>query len=742
MEDNEDFAQSEKSDRRVKTFKDAIQYAMLDARSQKMVESFAKKREVIPDVITEEYDEDKKGIERRLEDSDKTLSELLRDGTELITNIRIANDKREVDRRIKEAELREELLEKLQNESTEARNKLEAITIRWSEIESIKDPMGMYEALETQKKRIKELMDQKDEIIQECRKELDAADIRYVQDQEKQNSDIQCLVERIDNQIEVMKRAYKEHLELLQETITHERDELRKHANKKWDEMYANRESNEELKLRKEKDKREVQTKEIEDLQLEHEEITRATRIRLELDNQALEIELQKTKANVLLNSEKLDYNYQVLRKREDENILIRNQQKRRLGRLYDTIANLRKKIRDKTAASNHEIEKLTSEVVKLHAGILDLEKKASLFTETNDKKYQNVWQMNYEECLSQLDKVLQIDKTLTEQQLGMEWQEPEMDLYRLEDLPSYKNAIKTIKEEMENPTETKTITVVTRRESLTNDHTQKLLKQILKKITDKTDFLVEEKVFELLKPYTEEEKTLVCLDNVFNALGIQKVDDINSLKNYFLPYVVCQECANQEEECRETSSRLSSLIEEEEEDASTSTASHEQKLQIVKYDPDGQRFDDTTTHFDSETGDDQCDPKIQKIKQCIYNGHTILIDSTDVLEVLKEFVQVHISASDELKTTTTTIEDKSPQVKSTVSRLLSPNDVQQFWKRFDNVFSPEKEKVWQSLEYGLSQYLKVLKEREELDNECEFLRNQNAELKHLMQKFVPDADH
>uniref|UniRef100_A0A336MHQ0 CSON001907 protein n=1 Tax=Culicoides sonorensis TaxID=179676 RepID=A0A336MHQ0_CULSO len=742
MEDNEDFAQPDKSDRRVKTFKDAIQYAMLDARSQKMVESFAKKREVIPDVITKEYDEDKKGIERRLEDSDKTLSELLRDGTELITNIRIANDKREVDRRIKEAELREELLEKLQNESTEARNKLEAITIRWSEIESIKDPMGMYEALETQKKRIKELMDQKDEIIQECRKELDAADIRYVQDQEKQNSDIQCLVERIDNQIEVMKRAYKEHLELLQETITHERDELRKHANKKWDEMYANRESNEELKLRKEKDKREVQTKEIEDLQLEHEEITRATRIRLELDNQALEIELQKTKANVLLNSEKLDYNYQVLRKREDENILIRNQQKRRLGRLYDTIANLRKKIRDKTAASNHEIEKLTSEVVKLHAGILDLEKKASLFTETNDKKYQNVWQMNYEECLSQLDKVLQIDKTLTEQQLGMEWQEPEMDLYRLEDLPSYKNAIKTIKEEMENPTETKTITVVTRRESLTNDHTQKLLKQILKKITDKTDFLVEEKVFELLKPYTEEEKTLVCLDNVFNALGIQKVDDINSLKNYFLPYVVCQECANQEEECRETSSRLSSLIEEEEEDASTSTASHEQKLQIVKYDPDGHRFDDTPTQFDTEMGDDQCDPKIQKIKQCIYNGHTILIDSTDVLEVLKEFVQVHISASDEMKTTTTTIEDKSPQVKSTVSRLLSPNDVQQFWKRFDNVFSPEKEKVWQSLEYGLSQYLKVLKEREELDNECEFLRNQNAELKHLMQKFVPDADH
>lgn len=315
--------------------------------------------------------------------------------------------------------------------------------------------MGMWESLEQQKQHINELLGHKDEIILECLKELDAADVRYVQDQDKQNSDIQCLVERIDNQIEVMKHAYREHLELLEETITEERNELRKHACKKWETMYINRESNEELKLRKEKDKREYQAQEIEDLQLEHEELTRATRIRLEIDNQALEIELQKTKANILLNSEKLDYNYQVLRKREDENIIIRSQQKRRLARLYETIAGLRKKIREKTLTSTHEIEKLTAEVVKLHAAIVDLEKKADLFTEINDKKYQDVWQMNYEECLKQLDKVLTIDKTLTEQQLGMEWHEPDLNLLEVHDLPSYVNAMKLIKNEQEKPAET-----------------------------------------------------------------------------------------------------------------------------------------------------------------------------------------------------------------------------------------------------------------------------------------------
>lgn len=50
MDNGEEFVKPEVSDRRIKNFKDAVQYAMLDARSQKLVESFAKKREVVPDV--------------------------------------------------------------------------------------------------------------------------------------------------------------------------------------------------------------------------------------------------------------------------------------------------------------------------------------------------------------------------------------------------------------------------------------------------------------------------------------------------------------------------------------------------------------------------------------------------------------------------------------------------------------------------------------------------------------------
>jgi dynein regulatry complex protein 1 len=105
------------------------------------------------------------------------------------------------------------------------------------------------------------------------------------------------------------------------------------------------------------------------------------------LDNQNLELELQKVKADVMLNSEKLDYNYQVLKRRENENVIIRNQQKRRLARLHDTIAEMKNKMKQTKLKCKGETEKLTAEIMKLHASIFDLEKKKDVLSEINDKK-------------------------------------------------------------------------------------------------------------------------------------------------------------------------------------------------------------------------------------------------------------------------------------------------------------------------------------------------------------------
>ena len=50
-------------------------------------------------------------------------------------------------------------------------------------------------------------------------------------------------------------------------------------------------------------------------------------------------------RATYQLNSEKLDYNYQVLKKRAEENSITISQQKRKVSRMQDMLNNLRIKI-------------------------------------------------------------------------------------------------------------------------------------------------------------------------------------------------------------------------------------------------------------------------------------------------------------------------------------------------------------------------------------------------------------
>lgn len=48
-------------------------------------------------------------------------------------------------------------------------------------------------------------------------------------------------------------------------------------------------------------------------------------------------------------------------------------------------------------------------------------------------------------------------------------------------------------------------------------------------------------------------------------------------------------------------------------------------------------------------------------------------------------------------------------QVKRPSSRTMKKDDITDFWKQFDAVF--QKQKIWEFLETGLNEYLKVNKQ-------------------------------
>lgn len=108
---------------------------------------------------------------------------------------------------------------------------------------------------------------------------------------------------------------------------------------------------------------------------------------------------------------------------------------------------------------------------------------------------------------------------------------------------------------------------------------------------------------------------------------------------------------------------------------------------------------------------------------------HCWLVDSEDILPALHEIrLQLQWTprhCNMELNC--------SEDTKSTFSRLMDPKEVDDFWKQFEGIYSKDKEQLWAGLQYGLNQYLTVLRERECLFGDCEQLRKQNEELLRLL---------
>ncbi|XP_055526868.1 dynein regulatory complex protein 1 homolog isoform X2 [Wyeomyia smithii] len=509
-----------------------VAQAVLEEKSHSLIEVLARRKKTNKS-INEDYSDDRETIRRRLKDSDHIISELFRDGRELIQDIQVANDKREVQRRVREAEIREDLLETLHVETVEAMARFECISEKWKEIKELKDPMGINDELQLQKHRIKDLMKQKDIIIQECQKELNAADERYTRDLLKQTTDIHSLISRIDDQIEIIKRAFKEHVDLLENTIDDEKQTLCMSASKNWDDLYTRRAVNERIKIKQEIERLEFYRNEIDRVEQEQIEVARATRIRLEQDNQVLEIELQKVKTKTTLNSEKLDYNFQVLKKREDENLLVRNAQKRRLTKLNETIFHLRKKIKDVQMICLMEVEKITSDIIALQTNINHINSKVNAFSEMNDKNYHHVWQMHKNECITMLNDVLKIDEELVEKHLGLKWQTPPMKDDRIQKILHKTDIVLDGDQLSCGPSP------VSRLES-TNE-----IKEIwdtLQTIIRQAGFLADNNAINISEQYTQDKKHLVRIDTILNALGVSNWDDVQKLKQK-LKYVTSSSC-------------------------------------------------------------------------------------------------------------------------------------------------------------------------------------------------------
>ena len=129
-------------------------------------------------------------------------------------------------------------------------------------------------------------------------------------------------------------------------------------------------------------------------------------KIKMETEIQTLEQQLEEMRATYQLNQEKLDYNYRVLVERDSENTNTIKQQKKKLTRMADVLSALKAKYAREERRYKQENQDLTEEYKRITEQFKDLQNKFQHFEVADTNRYRDVWQMNEEGITELMRKV------------------------------------------------------------------------------------------------------------------------------------------------------------------------------------------------------------------------------------------------------------------------------------------------------------------------------------------------
>ncbi|XP_064220334.1 dynein regulatory complex protein 1 isoform X3 [Aotus nancymaae] len=655
-----------------------------------------------------ESEEDQSKSYKQKEESRLKLAKLLLCGTELVTNIQVAIDIREIHRRVEEEDIKRQRIEKLENEVKSSQDKFDEITSKWEEGKQKRIPQELWEMLNTQQLHCAGLLEDKNKLISELQQELKKKDDQYVKDLKKQSDDICLLLERMEEQVKNVMKTFREELYHIEKAFEVERQELLASNRKKWETALQAHNAKELEYLINRMKKVEDYEKQLNKQRIRDCEEYNMIKIKLEQDVQILEQQLQQRKAVYQLNQEKLEYNLQVLKKRDEESTAIKSQQKRKINRLHDTLNNLRSKYAKQIKQFQEENQSLTLEYKRLVTQFKELQKAMRHFALIDDEKFREIWLMNEEEAKDLIARAFDVDRIIHTHHLGLPWTAP--DFWFLKNVgpisqQPQKSAMQIVEEMLLRTEEEEAEETASESESyleLPKQISEKTAKRILMLLCDESGFLIESKLLSLLLPLEQSECYLLRLDAIFSALGIESEDDLYKLVNFFLQYRAHHLSSSlQSKPCSQASV----------EEAGVEGTSMESELELAE-----------RTEMQGEKEESLVEGKKEKEKT---PASPWVIHPNDVLKILEAFVMGLKKPRD----------SRAPlRVQKSVR---SNSKDSEYWQALTTVIPPSRLNLWDALYTALEKYHLVLTQRAKLLLENSSLEQQNTELQALLQQYL-----
>ncbi|KAG7398939.1 hypothetical protein PHYBOEH_010044 [Phytophthora boehmeriae] len=634
-------------------------------------------------------------------------------GIRHVTSVRVEADDAENHRRVEEEERRHKRVEKLQQEAIETGTKNAAVEMRWADLFEFSMPQELHDELELQNRACTEILESKDAVIREFQHQLKAKDEEYVNTLKVQAEEVEKLIDRMSQQYREMQDEYELELEQMEDAFLKERDELIANNKLEIDSLFERRREMEMVYMETKQTRDEQYLHEIEELRVRDAEDYIELKIKLETNIQTLEQQLEEMRATYQLNTEKLEYNYRVLTERDMENSATLSQQKRKLARLKDALATLIAKYNQTDSRDRHQNEELTEEYRRLTKQYRDLQKKYAHFEASDSKKYDEVWRMHEGAAIRKIEKLLDADRIIHEQQLGLVWRPPAQSIKhwshstKAGDTSAFQNQLESEALDYNKSNESKRDDNSDRMNADLDDFDDESveaytppvkkisgvkLKYMLKMLASEAGFLVNGSVQQALEILPDDEAELVKADMIMRTLGIDNEEDMEKLMGYFF----------------------------------------EDPRQDV---PGNNKDNDLTGKDSNESG--------SKVSA----SWGLVVGPEDVIRVIKRFVeemneQKHATPVPRVLSRSSNGEAEASKknangISSIAIKAKARKVEREYWANIVKVFPAQKVRIMGTLEKGLTSYNSALLRRKELIDDVTSMKEQNTELKNLLKQYL-----
>uniref|UniRef100_A0A2S2Q9G5 Coiled-coil domain-containing protein n=1 Tax=Sipha flava TaxID=143950 RepID=A0A2S2Q9G5_9HEMI len=374
-------------------------------------------------------------------------------------------------------------------------------------------------------------------MIEILKRDLAESDTRFLDEQAAQSEDVRILQERIENQVKFMRKQYKKHIQCIKSTMEQQREFRIVHANESWNTNYngtmliESNSLNDRLAMIEKKENNIMKQYEM------NEETIRnlKSNINTELHNMQREFDLIKLKC--LDNVEKLNYNYQVLKRREEENASAKAAQRRKINKLQDILSNKRKILRETKTEFKAKVPLLHGEIEKLKQDIKRHENKTERFAVIQEKTFKELWDFSQKQITMQLERIFKIDQIIHETQLGIDWHPPDKLKYLdVSELPSFRKKPCTPNAEnlrVENDQDAV--------DSYAEARKRIMMRLIFDATIRNASFIIDNELIDIVKSHPK--KNLILLYNAMAAYGLNTMDSWRCLLSYAQSMVKCQVC-------------------------------------------------------------------------------------------------------------------------------------------------------------------------------------------------------